>query len=703
LNVCKGEVLIAVPNVAAMKEAEARSTLTTSGFVTTVNYEPSETVSEGQVISQNPAASAQLKKGGGVTLVVSSGSQKLAVPLVVGKEESDAVTMLETAGFTADVDEEESTVPQGQVIKQTPSAGTTLARNATVSIVVSKGVVLKVTVPDVVGQAENDAKNAVVAAELKAQVKTAAGTEPEGTVIKQEPGAGASVNQNSTVTLTVSQGPPLQVPDTVGKTQAEAESIIAALGLTTSVKTAASETVPAGSVISMAPAAGASVAKGSAVTLTVSQGPPLKMPDIVGKTQAEAESTIAAIGLVTSIKNAVSETVPVGNVISQTPAAGATVARGSTATLTISQGPAPVKVPNVVGKAQAQAESAITTAGLTSNATTSYSETVANGVVISQDPAANTSLARGTAVNIVVSMGREPISVPNIVGRSQAEAQSAITGAGLAFGGVTQTKYSDSVPNGVVISQEPAAGGSVQRGTSVSVVLSKGASQWSEWVESLPSGVTSATHEIENKNQARTRTKETTTSSSSSMEGWIADGQVTSWGNYGDWTGWSTSNPGGNTDSREVEQRSETVSYLVICYQTQDANDPYNRWFRDFSLNGNYAGYGARASYGEHYYEWTVSRGEYDSLPRIGPGGWRNEFQSGYNKTTGSTGISGNERIWFKKNENKETQYHYRERTQIITYKFYRWTDWGAWQDGTGSTSGNTEAENRSLSRYREK
>jgi beta-lactam-binding protein with PASTA domain len=415
------------------------------------------------------------------------------------------------------------------------------------------------------------------------------------------------------------------------------------------------------------------------------------MPDIVGKTQAEAESTIAAIGLVTSVKNAVSETVPVGNVISQTPAAGATVARGSTATLTISQGPAPVKVPNVVGKAQAQAESAITTAGLTVNATTSYSETVANGVVISQDPAANTSLARGTTVSIVVSMGRQPITVPNIIGRSQAEAQSAIEGAGLSFGGVTQQYYSDSVPSGAVISQEPAAGGSVQRGTSVSVVLSRGASQWVGYVDELPAGVSSATHEIQTKDQYRARTRETTTSSSSTMAGWTPDGQETNWGEYGDWSGWSTNDPG-STDSRQVES-----NYFAPQYAT---THKYSRWvYYNGGWFASYTDNTGTANTNGHWENIELDN-ELSHLGNISGHDHYGEYVYGdqgqylrkywYNHTTGQKQTGGG-----------YTEYRYRERSQSTVYKFYRYTEWSAWMDGTVSAS--DTQEKRVVYRYREK
>ncbi len=98
-----------------------------------------------------------------------------------------------------------------------------------------------------------------------------------------------------------------------------------------------------------------------------------------------------------------------------------------------------VSVPNVVGLTQAAASTAITNAGLSVGAVTqASSNTVAAGSVISQNPAAGASVVPGTAVALVVSTGPANVSVPNVVGLTQAAASTAITNAGLSVGAVTQ-------------------------------------------------------------------------------------------------------------------------------------------------------------------------------------------------------------------------------------------------------------------------
>src|SRR6202034_169922 len=104
----------------------------------------------------------------------------------------------------------------------------------------------------------------------------------------------------------------------------------------------------------------------------------------------------------------------------------------STVNLTVSGGATPIQVavPNVVGMTQAAATTAITGAGLTVGTVSMQSSaTVAAGLVISESPVAKTSVDAKSAVDLVVSSGTAPVSVPNVVGLTQAVATSAITGA----------------------------------------------------------------------------------------------------------------------------------------------------------------------------------------------------------------------------------------------------------------------------------
>jgi Beta-propeller repeat/PASTA domain/Dockerin type I domain len=131
-------------------------------------------------------------------------------------------------------------------------------------------------------------------------------------------------------------------------------------------------------------------------------------------------------------------------------------------------------VPDVVGLTQAAATTAIINAHLVLGTVGNQaSNTVAAGLVISESPTAGTQVNSGTAVNLVVSTGPPNVSVPNVVGLTQAAATTAITTAGLVLGTVTN-QSSNTVAAGRVISESPVAGTPVNQGSAVNLVVSTG-------------------------------------------------------------------------------------------------------------------------------------------------------------------------------------------------------------------------------------
>jgi beta-lactam-binding protein with PASTA domain len=203
--------------------------------------------------------------------------------------------------------------------------------------------------------------------------------------------------------------------------------------------------------------------------------PTVSAPSLVGLTQAAAESSILAANLVVgTITMQSSSTVTAGSVINQTPAANATVAEGSTVNLVVSSGVATTAVPDVVGMTQTAAESGILAANLVVGTISMQSNnTVAAGVVISQDPAANSTVAEGSAVNLTVSSGTASIAVPNVVGLAQANAEADITAANLTVGNVG-SQTDNTIPAGIVISQNPVSGTLVSSGSAVNLIVSLG-------------------------------------------------------------------------------------------------------------------------------------------------------------------------------------------------------------------------------------
>nr|WP_276612258.1 Stk1 family PASTA domain-containing Ser/Thr kinase [Kineococcus vitellinus] len=193
------------------------------------------------------------------------------------------------------------------------------------------------------------------------------------------------------------------------------------------------------------------------------------VPDVVGRTQDEANAELTAVQLVPAFVPAADDTVPAGQVVGTDPQAGAAAAPGSTVTVTVSSGPAAVQVPDVGGQTQQQARQALQDAGFSVGdvVETDADPSADAGTVVSTDPGAGTSAQRGTAITLNVASGQ--VQVPDVTGTSLAEAQQALNGLRLTTN--TSTGAPGSGEPGTVVSQSITAGTSVDVGTSVDLVV----------------------------------------------------------------------------------------------------------------------------------------------------------------------------------------------------------------------------------------
>jgi beta-lactam-binding protein with PASTA domain len=479
---------ISVPSVVGLLDTEAENAVKAAWLkVGAWDSEYHNSVPIAHIISQDPPAGTSVPVGSSVILTTSLGPQPtmVAVPNIVGMTQQTAMGNIDySAGLTVGTVTQaySSTVKQGLVISQSPAAGTMVALKSPVNFVISLGPPVT-NVPNVVSMTNADAQSAIIAANLAVGTVTQSysNTVVSGNIISSSPIAGATVIEGTTVNLTVSLGQHLvAVPDIVGMTQQTADgNITYGYGLAIGTVTQAySNTVVYGIVISQDPAAGASVSLKTPVNYVVSLGPPVTtVPNVVGMTQSNAQSAITAVNLsVGTVTESYNDTVTAGNVITQDPAAGASVVKGTSVNLTVSKGKQLIAVPDIVGMAQQTAMGTIMyTAGLTvGTVSQAYSNTVAFGNVISQDPAPGTMVAPNALVNYVVSLGPPVTEVPNFVGMNRQTAiGNIIYGNVLTVGTITE-EYSDTVPYGVVISQFPGAGTSVVLGTSVNLTLSLG-------------------------------------------------------------------------------------------------------------------------------------------------------------------------------------------------------------------------------------
>lgn len=165
-----------------------------------------------------------------------------------------------------------------------------------------------------------------------------------------------------------------------------------------------------------------------------------------------------------------------GTILEQDVKGGDTVKRGSQINVVIAgkgdNTSEMVKIPSVIGKTKSSAKSTLESAGFSVTFEYGdYNNSVAD-VVTAQSPSAKKQAAKGSTVTVTLSPGQKPITVPNVVGASQSQAESALAGAGLKYT-YADSQYSDTVPAGSVISQTKS-GETVAAGTTITLTLSKG-------------------------------------------------------------------------------------------------------------------------------------------------------------------------------------------------------------------------------------
>ncbi len=140
VEICSGPGDVEVPSVTGLTEDQAEKKIKDKGFEAVRDYAYSDTVPEGQVVSQSPEAGKKAKKGDKITYYLSRGVETVKVPDVTNKSEEDAKKELEKAGFTVPevTSEYNDTIPEGYVIRQTNS-GEYKAKGTSIFLVISLG------------------------------------------------------------------------------------------------------------------------------------------------------------------------------------------------------------------------------------------------------------------------------------------------------------------------------------------------------------------------------------------------------------------------------------------------------------------------------------------------------------------------------------------------------------------------------------
>lgn len=211
------------------------------------------------------------------------------------------------------------------------------------------------------------------------------------------------------------------------------------------------------------------------VAYTFFSGKSVSVPDIKGKSVAEATTALQKVGLNLEVEKEVNSTeVASGLIITQNPESGTELKSGKTVKVTVSRGVKTGTVPNVIGMSEAEAVKAIEAANfVVGEIKREYNNNYNSDIVFQMSPTANTTANEGTKVTIYVSKGEDVVSVTSVIGQTESDAKNAITNAGLTVGNVTYETNKDYA-EGIVIKQTPTDGTQVARNSSVNLVVSSG-------------------------------------------------------------------------------------------------------------------------------------------------------------------------------------------------------------------------------------
>jgi eukaryotic-like serine/threonine-protein kinase len=259
-----------VPKVEGSTSLVAEKALARAHLDTKVVRAFDENIKAGLVLLGEPPAGREVRRGSTVTLTVSRGPERFAVPQVIGRTQADAEDRVTKALLTVGTVSKafNETVPQGQVISTSPAADASVKRAAAVSLVISDGR-QPIQLADWTGQPLDQAVKALTEAKLKVDATKQgwSDTVPKGAVISQSPATG-TLFEGGLVTLVVSKGPQLiPVPDVIGQQEQPARSILEGLGFTVKVERAFGGYF--GTVRLQSIDAGTKAPQGSTITLTV--------------------------------------------------------------------------------------------------------------------------------------------------------------------------------------------------------------------------------------------------------------------------------------------------------------------------------------------------------------------------------------------------------------------------------------------------
>ncbi len=210
-----------------------------------------------------------------------------------------------------------------------------------------------------------------------------------------------------------------------------------------------------------------------ALIRNMSDAKEVEVPDVVGLTEAEAINDLEELNLQYKITEEETDEYDPGIVIQQSIDAGTKVKEGKVIELTVSVASDELEVPDVTGQTQDKATLALENAGFKVEVQEESSDSVEAGKVIRQSPSGGRKLAKDETVIIIVSTGKEDVTVPSLIGLTKEDAIAKLSSAGLKYS-ITSYEYSTSYASGYVIYQNYSSGEAVAPDTVINIKISKG-------------------------------------------------------------------------------------------------------------------------------------------------------------------------------------------------------------------------------------
>lgn len=266
-------------------------------------------------------------------------------------------------------------------------------------------------------------------------------------------------------------GDQVLVINTVNMTKDEAVAALKQQGLNPVVNDEPSADVLEGIVIRQSPKANTKLAKGKDVVIFVSTGPEtVAVPPVANLDEAAATKALSDAGFTVKVEPFESELIPKGNAVETVPAAGQSVPKASEVLLRVSTGPGSEVVPVVTGKTVDQASKALTDKGfVVGESVPQASADVKKDLVITTDPVG--SAPKKSTINLIVSSGAAPVTVPAVKGQREAEATALLKSKGFGVSVEPKALPPGDANDGRVISVDPAAGTTADSGATVTITV----------------------------------------------------------------------------------------------------------------------------------------------------------------------------------------------------------------------------------------